>query len=83
MLYLNCFCYPYLLTFPNLTLTSVVFEFLYHLSKFIHGYYLTLTSVVFEYNSPRSFALWQQNLTLTSVVFEWSVKLSISSGSGI
>ena len=54
----------------NLTLTSVVFEYMYGVSAIENAINLTLTSVVFEY----FFLLydWRFNnyLTLTSVVFE-------------
>ena len=56
---------------PNLTLTSVVFEYykaLVCLSCFNH---LTLTSVVFELNPPKPIEQMSSYLTLTSVVFEF------------
>ncbi len=56
--------------FPNLTLTSVVFE--YHSGEqliLIHKN-LTLTSVVFEWRNIKYNTMVIFNLTLTSVVFE-------------
>ena len=71
MLYLNSIdSFVFCISEPNLTLTSVVFEFYKTISKPYFYYNLTLTSVVFEYNQACLPSASWPNLTLTSVVFE-------------
>ena len=57
----------------NLTLTSVVFEFIIfgHINNTVK--YLTLTSVVFEFIADVPTKPSSRYLTLTSVVFEYKI----------
>ena len=72
MLYLNAAPFQPPLPQPkHLTLTSVVFEFLYLQKDDISIIDLTLTSVVFELFSSAKLIRYSAYLTLTSVVFEY------------
>ena len=55
---------------PDLTLTSVVFEYYWIIEYNTKFNNLTLTSVVFELKKPPKFDIIFTDLTLTSVVFE-------------
>ena len=73
MLYLN-FASLIKVTAPsNLTLTSVVFEFVWIMCFNPFPCYLTLTSVVFELYIKDADDFTERDLTLTSVVFECKV----------
>ena len=78
MLYLNISTAEiYSFLFIYLTLTSVVFELMYHNGDYLDDCYLTLTSVVFEFISKILRYVNNDNLTLTSVVFELLRELTI------
>ena len=73
MLYLNRSATWWRDTLLNLTLTSVVFEFISAFITYVIIIDLTLTSVVFEYSVEEMKASNKVNLTLTSVVFEYNI----------
>ena len=71
MLYLNWTCFQPLAGLDTyLTLTNVVFEFLFYIRIDIYIFDLTLTNVVFESKSCGCLNKNKHNLTLTNVVFE-------------
>ena len=65
------------ISYYNLTLTSVVFEYINMYIIVISILDLTLTSVVFESMLCKYYRRKHENLTLTSVVFELEKKAKI------
>ena len=75
MLYLNFRAMLFRPAFAHLTLTNVVFEFLWCILSFIVRVNLTLTNVVFELPIKDKYDYIIIDLTLTNVVFEYSTAI--------